>query len=1359
MSYQSSSVQVKTLGYEAQYNAYCVGDIMEWLEQGSPAEHQDKLKQFFGTIHNEKREMPVVVISENQHHVGELVDMLVSDFKHEIVGRQFMFLIAASAKLLEKLQVLSRYSTIFTLTFQLPDIEQYNNHFLYLQKECKSLDGQDTPPAAESAANSPWRKWLSFFAFRSFFSATLAFNLAAADLCPDHTLCDELRLLKRPEFFKYLNQVEDQFGTIPISLGTFNPKGQLHNFLFNNGDGFGQLAKPNFTYQESPCSPGYCNTCIKFRQARQEHPLEAASEAEEFGRDLHFMLDEEESQTIPVEVVADETGGGGAIPVLQVETHEINIGLLVPQHKMGTSVLECSRELNLHSFFVIEAARWIIDKINQHSHLIPGIEVKLDVIDTCSSPFYATHQLAHLTSSEAKVQPIAFVANMPSEHYKQVTQFVSSINYTLLAAQDISYLDEIKFGLNHGVLQTAGSVHTMIKVLGEQLRHFGWRYYSVVVDGRDMASAGLFSELQALAQQEKHCFGTIENLADNNNPVRVIERLMEKARNGAKVVVMLARRAASDGLMNAYRAALINDRKAEALQFIFLMDQDLDFVHGLEYSLLGSIFLRESIGDIKAFDTYFLHEVLTNGKDPMTMQFVLQCGPDPTKCIRTVAGFDRVPALNTMQAILSVVGGFARMRNMTCKEEPGMCNRMIHMDFHRHLLSYIVDTNSMRIDTRFGTLRKNEDNIFTFTHQGWPDRSFEVLNYKMNLNNNANHPMFRFDTVAIYHQDDQELEFSPNVRYLFYKAYSKKVGEFGYNTTEYVLSNCVDPQRCSQCEAQYPDYLHIHSESNLLIAGVFDVRRHLGQNPLICDNNRTVPEGLSKVQAFLWTLDLINKDPNILPGVKLGAMIFDTCSSHQKIYRDLSNFLSSPSLPVESPTIAPVSVPSPSNVMGVVVDGENNKIIDSIFDLTQPFRMSVLTSAAKSIKFNDVKKYPQFIGLATPNNVYVEAIVEILKKYSWTLVSLVYETEDSANNRYFETGEFFKQVATKNKITPAAEVLFNPTNIEQNFEQLRKATTLGSKVVILFLSDDNAKTFFTQLNRVRAKQQQQPLEDLLYIVINSRKTFLELSPEGLNILLVNENTKVVPQFAEDFLSLPLQANVMNPWFTKFWEETFQCRGRACYHVAPSLRSSNVSVEPGTTNVINSVLSLVHGLDTVRRQFCPTAFGQCPTFLENLGKVSFMSEQVIRQNELTGLDNQLIKFWPNSNYAQRPLVIQNLQRLKKDQYGWIQLGVFDRLRGLSLATESSKVYRPDGKVDAFSRFTSTCTDIELCTSVLSGEPKQSSPFLLKPADDVQAIVGVLLPLHRFRPGQADTCGQFNSGKCGRVCVCALGRGHL
>ncbi|OTF81021.1 hypothetical protein BLA29_007717, partial [Euroglyphus maynei] len=300
---------------------------------------------------------------------------------------------------------------------------------------------------------------------------------------------------------------------------------------------------------------------------------------------------------------------------MHVETYEITLGLLLPLHKIGSSILDCSNELNLPAYYIYEASKWIVEKINQNNYLIPGIEIKLELIDTCSSPFYATQELAHLTSSDAKVQPIAFVSSLPRDHYKQIVEFISSINYTLIATQDISIMD-FPFGPKHGILQTATTSQSLIKSTIEQLKYFGWRYVSVVIDPDDLVSTAMFHHFQEMAIQEKICFISIEFIDGNggggNNTVR---KLIENQKNGANIVILFINYMNTIQLMQSYRTnnKQFNNNNNNNdddfngnLHFIIVRDQNLELVYGFEEEYLGSIFIRESIGNINHFDNHFL---------------------------------------------------------------------------------------------------------------------------------------------------------------------------------------------------------------------------------------------------------------------------------------------------------------------------------------------------------------------------------------------------------------------------------------------------------------------------------------------------------------------------------------------------------------------------------------------------------------------------------------------------------------------------------------------------------------------------------------------------------------------------------
>ena len=117
--------------------------------------------------------------------------------------------------------------------------------------------------------------------------------------------------------------------------------------------------------------------------------------------------------------------------------------------------------------------------------------------------------------------------------------------------------------------------------------------------------------------------------------------------------------------------------------------------------------------------------------------------------------------------------------------------------------------------------------------------------------------------------------------------------------------------------ANSPEFLYIESRDSLVIGASLNIHHSSPKNPLQCGPIDPM-HGIQHVEAFLWAFDMIRAHPEILPGVELGAIILDTCSSHQKTARDVSNFFSNSLAGEEHPNL-----PAAESVVGFIVDGIN----------------------------------------------------------------------------------------------------------------------------------------------------------------------------------------------------------------------------------------------------------------------------------------------------------------------------------------------------------------------------------------------------------------------------------------------------
>lgn len=80
-------------------------------------------------------------------------------------------------------------------------------------------------------------------------------------------------------------------------------------------------------------------------------------------------------------------------------------------------------------------------------------------------------------------------------------------------------------------------------------------------------------------------------------------------------------------------------------------------------------------------------------------------------------------------------------------------------------------------------------------------------------------------------------------------------------------------------DSQQPQQEYAHSirlDGDIILGGLFPVHAR-GERGAPCGELKK-EKGIHRLEAMLFAVDLINKDPELLPNVTLGARILDTCS-------------------------------------------------------------------------------------------------------------------------------------------------------------------------------------------------------------------------------------------------------------------------------------------------------------------------------------------------------------------------------------------------------------------------------------------------------------------------------------------------
>ncbi|TNN24590.1 Metabotropic glutamate receptor 8 [Liparis tanakae] len=93
----------------------------------------------------------------------------------------------------------------------------------------------------------------------------------------------------------------------------------------------------------------------------------------------------------------------------------------------------------------------------------------------------------------------------------------------------------------------------------------------------------------------------------------------------------------------------------------------------------------------------------------------------------------------------------------------------------------------------------------------------------------------------------------------------------------WLLLPVAAPQRIPIDPQAAPEYAHsIRLDGDVILGGLFPVHSR-GDRGTPCGDLKK-EKGIHRLEAMMFAIDLINKDPELLPNITLGARILDTCS-------------------------------------------------------------------------------------------------------------------------------------------------------------------------------------------------------------------------------------------------------------------------------------------------------------------------------------------------------------------------------------------------------------------------------------------------------------------------------------------------
>ncbi|XP_072308739.1 taste receptor type 1 member 3-like [Eucyclogobius newberryi] len=207
-----------------------------------------------------------------------------------------------------------------------------------------------------------------------------------------------------------------------------------------------------------------------------------------------------------------------------------------------------------------------------------------------------------------------------------------------------------------------------------------------------------------------------------------------------------------------------------------------------------------------------------------------------------------------------------------------------------------------------------------------------------------------------------------------------------------------------------------------------------------------------------YAVDEVNANPKLLPGIKLGYKIYDTCRQSSVIVRPTIYFLTKKSTKDLS---VQCNYTDYETTMAAVIGPNASEMVSIIGKLLGFFLMPQISYRATSDKFSDKTTYPSFFRTVPSDKWQVDVMMQLIQEFEWNWVAVVGSEEE-----YGQMGaQEFSKLAEKSSVCVAYQGLIpvytdpGPT-IEVIISNI-KATNVN--VIVVFSLPEPAAAFFTEV--------------------------------------------------------------------------------------------------------------------------------------------------------------------------------------------------------------------------------------------------------------------------------------------------------
>ena len=367
-------------------------------------------------------------------------------------------------------------------------------------------------------------------------------------------------------------------------------------------------------------------------------------------------------------------------------------------------------------------------------------------------------------------------------------------------------------------------------------------------------------------------------------------------------------------------------------------------------------------------------------------------------------------------------------------------------------------------------------------------------------------------------------------------------------------------------------------------------------------------DGIQPLEAMLFTLDEINRNPDLLPGIRLGVRALDSCDSpYHAAKQSLSlvqGFVSrhmNLSCGDGQGGVGGDEWPCGENIVGLV-GPQTSPVSMQIANLGRLFEVPQVSYMATSVSLCNNAEFPYFFR-TVPSDVHqAKAIVELLKTFNWSYASIVHSDSDYGITGY---QSLERHINENNHICLADPItIYNAHFKDEDYRDVihKLLTNEMSRVVIVFADRVPAGKLLEAAKTLEVK------DKFIWVGSDawaSRESVVEDREEIVEgAIAVQPLRRELPGYNEYFSQLVTTPNERNPWFAEYLEIYHNCSNQLNVTSCNQSKGGEFFEVPQQLYihfVRDAVYAFAHAIHNLHRDTCEGngAPKLCPEFKERV----------------------------------------------------------------------------------------------------------------------------------------------------------------